>query len=440
MIKTLLIANRGEIAVRIIRACKELGIKTVAVYSEADRESLHVKMADRSICIGPPPSKQSYLNMNNIVTAALWSQADAVHPGVGFLAENSEFARKVQQAGLIWVGPNPDTIDLLGDKVQAKNSAKKYGVPCIPGIEGSVSDLNMAKKAAEEIGYPVIIKAAAGGGGKGMRVVKDPKDLEGNLKIAAAEAEAAFGDGTVYLEKYIIDGAHVEMQMLGDQFGNVIHLGERDCSVQRNHQKLIEESPSPLVTPEIRQKMGEDAVRLFKGLNYSGAGTIEFLFKDGKYYFMEVNARIQVEHPVTETVTGVDLVRQQILIASGEKLQYTQEDITFNRYSMEVRINATAPGRVKEFRVPSGFLVRVDSFLYAGYQVPPHYDSMVAKVIIGARNRQDGIQKMLAVLDEFYLDGVPTNKEEQMKIINSTTFRRGGFGTGALEKIMKEIS
>ena len=440
MIKTLLIANRGEIAVRIIRACKELGIKTVAVYSEADRESLHVKMADRSICIGPPPSKQSYLNMNNIVTAALWSQADAVHPGVGFLAENSEFARKVQQAGLIWVGPNPDTIDLLGDKVQAKNSAKKYGVPCIPGIEGSVSDLNMAKKAAEEIGYPVIIKAAAGGGGKGMRVVKDPKDLEGNLKIAAAEAEAAFGDGTVYLEKYIIDGAHVEMQMLGDQFGNVIHLGERDCSVQRNHQKLIEESPSPLVTPEIRQKMGEDAVRLFQGLNYSGAGTIEFLFKDGKYYFMEVNARIQVEHPVTETVTGVDLVRQQILVASGEKLQYTQEDITFNRYSMEVRINATAPGRVKEFRVPSGFLVRVDSFLYAGYQVPPHYDSMVAKFIIGARNRQDGIQKMLAVLDEFYLDGVPTNKEEQMKIINSTTFRRGGFGTGALEKIMKEIS
>lgn len=439
MIQTLLIANRGEIAVRIIRACKELGIKTVAVYSEADRESLHVKMADRAVCIGPAPSKQSYLNMNNIVAAALLTGADAVHPGVGFLAENSEFARRVIGAGLIWVGPDPDTIDLLGDKVQAKDSAKKYGVPCIPGIEGSVADTASAKKAAEEIGYPVIIKAAAGGGGKGMRVVQDPKDLEGNLKIAAAEAESAFGDGTVYLEKYIVDGAHVEMQMLGDKHGNVIHLGERDCSVQRNHQKLIEESPSPLVTPEIRQRMGEDAIRLFQGLNYCGAGTIEFLFKDGKYYFMEVNARIQVEHPVTETVTGVDLVRQQILVASGEPLQYRQEDIGFNRYSMEVRINATAPGRVKEFRPPSGFQVRVDSFLYAGYQVPPHYDSMVAKVIVGARNRQEGIQKMLAVLDEFYLDGVPTNKDEQMKIINSPTFRRGGFGTGALQKIMKEI-
>lgn len=272
-----------------------------------------------------------------------------------------------------------------------------------------------------------------------MRVVRDPRDLASNLKIAAAEAEAAFGDGTVYLEKYIVDGAHVEMQMLGDRHGNVIHLGERDCSVQRNHQKLVEESPSPQVTPEIRQKMGEDAIRLFQGLNYSGAGTIEFLFKDGKYYFMEVNARIQVEHPVTETVTGVDLVRQQILVAGGEPLQYRQEDIRFDRYSMEVRINATAPGKVKEFRPPSGFLVRVDSFLYTGYQVPPHYDSMVAKVIVGARNRQEGIQKMLAVLDEFYLDGVPTNKEEQMKIINSPTFRRGGFGTGALEKIMKEI-
>lgn len=371
MIKTLLIANRGEIAVRIIRACKELGIKTVAVYSEADRESLHVKMADRAVCIGPAPSKQSYLDKSNIVTAALMCGADAIHPGVGFLAENSDFARMALGAGLIWVGPNPDTIDLLGDKVQAKSTAKKYGVPCIPGIEGSVSDLASAQKAAEEIGYPVIVKAAAGGGGKGMRVVRDPKDLASNLKIAAAEAESAFGDGTVYLEKYIVDGAHVEMQMLGDRHGNVVHLGERDCSVQRNHQKLVEESPSPQVTPEIRQKMGEDAIRLFKGLNYSGAGTIEFLFKDGKYYFMEVNARIQVEHPVTETVTGVDLVRQQILVAGGEPLQYRQEDLRFDRYSMEVRINATAPGKVKEFRPPSGFLVRVDSFLYTGYQVPP---------------------------------------------------------------------
>ncbi len=439
MIESLLIANRGEIAVRIIRACKELGIRTVAIYSEADREGLHVKMADKAVCVGPAPSKLSYLNMDNIVMAAITTHCDAIHPGVGFLAENSAFARKILKAGLIWIGPDPDTIDLLGDKVQAKETAAKYGVPCIPGIEGSIQDYQQAIKAAEKIGYPVIVKAAAGGGGKGMRIVKEPKELEANLKIAGAEAEAAFGDGTVYLEKYIIDGAHVELQMLGDSHGNVVYLGERDCSVQRNHQKLIEESPSPLVTPEIRLKMGEDAVRMFSGLNYVGAGTIEFLFKDGQYYFMEVNARIQVEHPVTETVTGIDLLKEQILVCTGEKMRFTQDEIRFDRYAMEVRVNATAPGRVIEFRPPSGFMVRVDTFLYNGYQVPPFYDSMVAKVIIGARNRQEGIQKMLAVLSEFYLEGVPTNLDEQMKILNSPTFRKGGFGTGALDRIMKEI-
>lgn len=439
MIKTLLVANRGEIAVRVIRACREMGIRTVAVYSEADRHGLHVKMADEAVCIGPAPSKQSYLNISNIVAAALLTHCDAIHPGVGFLSERAEFARAVQAAGLIWIGPDPQTIEMLGDKVTSKVTATKYGVPCTPGMEGAVNDLAKAQKDVDAIGYPVIIKASAGGGGKGMRVIRDPKDLIENLKIASHEAEQAFGDGTVFVEKYLENAAHVELQILGDRHGNVIHLGERDCSVQKNHQKLVEESPSPLVTPEIRKKMGDDAVRLFKGLNYVGAGTIEFLFKDGKYYFMEVNARVQVEHPVTETVTGVDIIKQQIRAAAGDPLQFKQEDIRFDRYSMEVRINATAPGKVIEFRPPSGFMTRVDTFLYNGYSVPPHYDSMLAKVIIGARDRNEGINKMLAVLGEFHLEGVPTNIELQKKIINSKVFRKGGFGTNAYNDIMKEI-
>ncbi|NNM54902.1 MAG: acetyl-CoA carboxylase biotin carboxylase subunit [Spirochaetales bacterium] len=439
MIRSLLVANRGEIAVRIIRACKELGIRTVAVYSEADRQALHVKMADQAICIGPPPSKDSYLNISNIISAALHARADAIHPGVGFLSENAEFARQVQLAGLVWVGPDPQAIEMLGDKVSAKANAKKYGVPCTPGLEGAVTNIEKTVEAVRDMGLPVIIKASAGGGGKGMRVVRKVEDLADNIRIASSEAEKSFGDGTVFIEKYLENAAHVELQMIGDKQGNVIYLGERDCSVQRNHQKLVEESPSPLVTPEIRRRMGEDAVRLFKGIGYFGAGTIEFLFKDGQYYFMEVNSRIQVEHPVTEMITNVDLIKEMIRVANGEPLSVKQEDIRFDGYAMEIRINATAPGTVKYYLPPSGFKVRVDSFLYTGYKVPPTYDSMVAKVIIGAPTRAEGINKMLSVLSEFELDGVPTNLESQKKIINTSIFRKGGFGTNVLDAIMKEI-
>jgi len=439
MIRSLLIANRGEIAVRIIRACKELGIRTIAVYSEADRNALHVKMADQAICIGPPPSKDSYLNISNIISAALNSRADAIHPGVGFLSEKAEFARKVQEAGLIWVGPDPDVIDAVGDKIRSKENATKYGVPCTPGIEGAVVNVDETVEKVKKMGLPVIIKASAGGGGKGIRIIRKIEELADNLKMAAHEAEKAFGDGTVFIEKYLENAAHVELQMMGDKHGNVVSLGERDCSVQKNHQKLVEEAPSPLVTPEIRKKMGEDAVRLFKGIGYSGAGTIEFLFKDGQYYFMEVNSRIQVEHPVTEMITGVDLIKEMIRVANGEPLSVKQEDIRIDGYAMEIRVNASAPGTVKDYLPPSGFKVRVDSFLYNGYTVPPTYDSMVAKIIIGAPTRAEGINKMLAVLDEFHLDGVPVNLELQKKIINTQIFRKGGFGTQVLDAIMKEI-
>jgi acetyl-CoA carboxylase biotin carboxylase subunit len=439
MIKSLLVANRGEIAVRIIRACREMGIRAVAVYSTADADALHVKLADQAVCIGPPSSKESYLNIQNLVSAAANTHCDAVHPGVGFLSENANFAKEVTDAGLIWIGPTSQTIALLGDKVQAKDTAKKYKVPCIPGIEGAIEDIDAALKAADEIGFPVIVKAASGGGGKGMRVVRKKEELQGVLKVAGHEAEQAFGDATVYMEKYLENTTHIELQLLGDKHGNVIHLGERDCSVQRNHQKLVEESPSPLITPELREQMGEDAKRLFKGIGYVGAGTMEFLFEKGKYYFMEVNTRVQVEHTITEMVTGIDIIKEQIRAAIGEPLRYKQEDIRFDRYSMEIRINATAPGRVQNYLPPSGFEVRVDSFLYNGYMVPPFYDSMIAKVIIAAPTRQEGINKMLAVLDEFELEGVPTNKEEQMAIIDSKFFRKGGFGTNALEMIKKEL-
>ncbi|MGI9256737.1 MAG: acetyl-CoA carboxylase biotin carboxylase subunit, partial [Salinispira sp.] len=320
MIKSILIANRGEIAVRVVRACKELGIRSIAVYSEADADSLPVKIADHAVCIGPPPSTLSYLHMNNLISAAILCNADAIHPGVGFLSENAVFAQEVQKAGLIWIGPQPETIARMGDKIEAKQTAKKYNVPVIPGIEGSVDDPEAAKAAANTMDYPVIIKAASGGGGKGMRIVRAAEEFEDTLKLASSEALAAFNDGTVYLEKYLENPRHVEIQIVGDSHGNVVHLGERDCSCQKNHQKLVEESPSTVVTPEMRRKMGKDTVRLFKGLKYCGAGTIEFLVTGGKYYFMEVNARVQVEHPVTELVTGVDIIREQIQVASGKEL------------------------------------------------------------------------------------------------------------------------
>jgi acetyl-CoA carboxylase biotin carboxylase subunit len=439
MIKSILIANRGEIAVRVVRACKEMGIETIVVYSEADAHSLPVRLADKAVCIGPAASKSSYLKMENLISAAILWGADAIHPGVGFLSENANFAKEVQKAGLIWIGPDPETIARMGDKIEAKETAKKFGVPVIPGLEGSLGDdPEAAKKAADEIGYPVIIKAASGGGGKGMRIVRDPGEFVGTLKIASAEALASFNDGTVYLEKYLENPRHVEIQIIGDSHGNVVHLGERDCSCQQNHQKLVEESPSTVVTPEMRKSMGEDTVRLFKGLKYCGAGTIEFLVTGGKYYFMEVNARVQVEHPVTEMVTGVDIIQEQIKVASGKKLSIEQKDVNLEGYAVECRVNAKAPGKITDYLPPGGYGVRIDSFLYNGYSVSPFYDSMIAKVICFASTRNEGLDRMSRVLDELTLVGIPTNIEMQKKIINSKIFRSGEYGTDVLEHILAE--
>ncbi|KGE71420.1 acetyl-CoA carboxylase biotin carboxylase subunit [Spirochaeta lutea] len=438
MIKSILIANRGEIAVRIVRACKELGIRSVMVYSEADQHSLPVKMADQAVCIGPAQSRASYLNIDNIIAAASLTHCDAIHPGVGFLSENPKFARKVEENGFIFIGPKWQTIAAMGDKVEAKRTARKYGVPCIPGSEGSIEDIEKAYQAAEEMGYPVIIKAASGGGGKGMRIVRDPEDFVGTLKIASSEAEQAFNDGTVYLEKYLENPRHVEVQILADSHGTVVHLGERDCSVQENHQKLVEESPSTVVTPEMRERMGSDAVRLFSGLDYVGAGTIEFLVYENNYYFMEINARVQVEHPVTEMVTGVDIIAEQILAASGQRLSITQDDIKLEGYAVECRINAKAPGKITDYLPPGGFGTRIDSFLYNGYMVSPFYDSMIAKVIVRGKDRNAGLDRMYRVLDELVLHGVPTNTELQKRIISSKIFRSGEYGTDVLKHILAE--
>ena len=438
MIKSLLIANRGEIAVRVIRACKELGIKSVVVYSEADRDSLPVRMADDSVCIGPAPSSKSYLNMSNIIAAASMKHVDAIHPGVGFLSENAEFAEMVIKNGFIFIGPKPETIARMGDKVVAKRTAKEYGVPCIPGVEGSITSTAQAIEAATMMGYPVIIKAASGGGGKGMRIVWKQEDLAENISVASNEAAKSFGDATVYMEKYIQNPRHIELQLMGDQFGNVVHFGERDCSCQENHQKLVEESPSPVITPEIRKEMGDCAIRLFKGIGYVGAGTIEFLFIEGKFYFMEVNARIQVEHPVTELVSGYDLIREQISVCSGAKLSMAQDDIKLRGYACEVRINAKSAGTITDYLPPGGYGIRIDSFLYNGYKVSPYYDSMLAKVLVHANDRTEGLNRMNRLLDELVLTGVPTNKDIQKKIINSKIFRSGIYGTDVLKHIMAE--
>ena len=438
MIKSVLIANRGEIAVRVIRTCKELGIQSIAVYSEADADSLPVRIADHAVCIGPPPSKSSYLKMHNLISAAVLCHADAIHPGVGFLSENAAFAGEVERAGLIWIGPKPETIARMGDKIEAKQTARKYNVPVIPGIEGSLDDPEAAKRAADEMGYPVIVKAASGGGGKGMRIVHKSEDFVGTLKIASSEALASFNDGTIYLEKYLENPRHVEIQIVGDSHGNVLHFGERDCSCQKNHQKLVEESPSTVVTPEMRKNMGEDTVRLFKALGYCGAGTIEFLVTEGKYYFMEVNARVQVEHPVTELVTGVDIIREQIHVADGREFTMKQEDIKLNGYAVECRINAHSPGKITDYLPPGGYGVRVDSFLYNDYTVVPFYDSMVAKVICHGRDRNEGLNRMNRALEELTLSGIETNIDLQKKIINSKIFRSGEYGTDVLTHILAE--
>ena len=429
MIKKLLIANRGEIAVRIIRTCKEMNIETVAVYSTADKDNLHVRMADKAVCIGPAPSAKSYLNAQAIITAALLTGAEAIHPGVGFLSENADFARDVEKAGLIWIGPEPDTIQMLGDKVQARMTAEKYKLNPTPGSQGAVTNENEAKKIAEVCGFPVIIKAASGGGGKGMRIVHNAEALASNLQIASTEAQANFADSTVYIEKYIENPRHVELQVVGDGKGGVAILGERDCSVQKNHQKLIEESPSPAVTNEMRKKMYEGAYNLFSALKYRGAGTIEFLVSGKNFYFMEVNARVQVEHPVSEFVSGVDIIREQILSCTQNIMTCKDGENKISGWSIEARINAKAPGTVTRLEVPGGMGVRFDSFLYNGYKVLPHYDSMVAKVIVYDDTRDKPIKKMLRSLDELVIEGVPTNLEQQKEILQNKKFVSGNFGT-----------
>ena len=442
MIRKLLIANRGEIAVRIIRACREMGIEAVAVYSEADKESLHTQLADEAICIGPGPSVKSYLNMESIISAAIVSGADAIHPGFGFLSENARFAQICEQCGITFVGPPSQVIQNLGNKQIARNTMEAAGVPVIPGTTKAILDVETGAREARQIGYPVIIKAALGGGGKGMRTAFSPEDFELAFLTAQKESQIAFGDGTMYIEHFVEHPRHIEFQILADSHGNVVHLGERDCSIQRNHQKMIEESPSMAVSEELRKEMGIAAVKAAKAAHYVNAGTIEFLLeKTGKFYFMEMNTRIQVEHPVTEWVTGLDLVKEQLRIASGETLHFSQEDIHIQGHAIECRINAEnpwknfrpSPGTITDLHLPGGQGIRVDTGIYSGYQIPPYYDSMLAKLIVHGNNREEAIAKMKSALGEMIIQGVDTNVDYQFEIMNDPDYQKGEFDIGFLE-------
>jgi acetyl-CoA carboxylase, biotin carboxylase subunit len=443
MFRRVLIANRGEIAQRVIRACRELGIETVAVYSSADADAIHLRQADDTICIGPPPSAKSYLDIPTIIAAAEVADVEAIHPGYGFLAENAHFAEVCRACKIHFIGPEPETIAQLGDKVAARELAKKAGVPVVPGSQGSVGDEKRALDVAQEIGYPVMIKAAAGGGGRGMRIARNEPSLVAGFHAARSEAEAAFGDGTMYLEKFVENPRHIEVQILADKHGKVLHLGERDCSIQRRHQKLIEESPSPSLTPELRQKICAAAVRVAEAAHYTNAGTVEFLLaRDGSFYFIEVNARIQVEHPVTELVTGVDIIQQQILIASGERIPFNQSDIEFRGHAIECRINAEdpdrdfqpSPGKIDLFVPPGGPGVRLDSHCYSGYRIPPNYDSMIAKLLVHRPRRDLAIRTMLRALDEFVIEGPKTTIPLQRSILSHSDFRAGDHDTGFVER------
>ncbi|WP_429841018.1 acetyl-CoA carboxylase biotin carboxylase subunit [Brevibacillus sp. FIR094] len=442
MFQKVLIANRGEIAVRIIRACRELGIRTVAVYSEADREALHVKLADEAYCIGPKASKESYLNIANIMSVATKVGADAIHPGYGFLAENADFAEICTACNITFIGPDPEAIVKMGDKSTAKDTMKTAGVPTVPGTEGLIEDVADAVVTANEIGYPVMVKATAGGGGRGMRVAVDDEDLEKAIRQAQNEAKTAFGNSGVYLEKFVEGPRHVEIQIMADKHGNAVFLGERDCSIQRRHQKLIEEAPSPALSEELRRQMGEAAVAAAKAVSYHGAGTVEFLLdKHGQFYFMEMNTRIQVEHPVTELVTGFDLIKEQLTVAAGQPLSFTQEDIQMDGWSIECRINAEnpaknfmpSPGRITEYLAPGGFGVRVDSAAYAGYSIPPYYDSMIAKLIVWGKDRNEAIDRMKRALSEFVVEGITTTIPFHLKVLEHEVFVSGNFDTKFLE-------
>jgi acetyl-CoA carboxylase biotin carboxylase subunit len=440
LFKKILIANRGEIALRVIRTCKEMGIKTVAVYSTADRDSLHVRFADEAVCIGPPKSADSYLNIPNLISAAEITNADAIHPGYGFLSENAKFSAICRKHGIKFIGASPEMIEGMGDKASAKDTMKKAGVPTIPGSDGLLSDLTEAKKVAKKIGYPVILKATAGGGGRGMRVVWEEKDLEKAFDSARQEAGAAFGNDGMYLEKFIEEPRHIEIQIVGDQFGQACHLSERDCSIQRRHQKLVEESPSPFMIPELRDKMGEAAIKAALAVQYEGLGTIEFLVdKHRNFYFMEMNTRIQVEHPVTEEVIDYDLVKEQIMVAAGAKISGT--NYYPNLHAIECRINAEdpfkgfvpSPGKITSFHSPKGQGVRVDTHVYSGYTIPPYYDSMIAKLIVKARTRPEAITKMSRALDEFIVEGVKTTVPFHQRLMKDENFKKGNYTTKFLE-------
>jgi acetyl-CoA carboxylase, biotin carboxylase subunit len=442
--KKVLIANRGEIALRVIRACRELGIATVAVHSTADANALHVRFADESVCIGPPPSKESYLNIPQLLSAAEITRADAIHPGYGFLSENSEFAKVCRDCKIHFIGPRPEMISLMGNKVRARNAAREAGLPLLPGSIGTVKDPKEAEVFAREIGFPVILKAAAGGGGKGMKIVREPHALAQAFSTAAAEAVASFGNGDLYIERYVEKPRHIEIQVVADEHGRIIHLGERECSVQRRHQKLIEESPSPALTPELRQQMGEISIRAMEKLGYNNVGTIEYLLdENGRFYFMEMNTRIQVEHPVTELVTGIDLVREQIKLSSGEPLQRKQEDIQMRGHAIECRVNAEDPitfapwpGKITAYSVPGGYGVRVDSSAYENYTVLPYYDSLLAKLIVYAEDRPTAIRRMQRALGEYVVQGIRTNIPFHRAAMAEEAFVEGNYDTRFVERLL----
>ncbi|MBA7630120.1 Biotin carboxylase [subsurface metagenome] len=443
MFSKVLIVNRGEIAIRIIRACKEMGIRTVTVYSKADKDSLHVLFADEAVCIGKAQSKESYLNIPPIISAAEITNVEAIHPGYGFLSENAYFAEICEACKITFIGPPPEAISRMGDKSVARETMKKAGVPIVPGSDGPVKDEEEAIKVAEKIGYPVMVKASAGGGGKGMRIAHNKESLISSFHMAQSEAQAAFGNSEVYIEKYIDEARHIEMQVLADKFGNTIHLRERECSIQRRHQKLIEETPSPAINNRLREKMGEAAIRAAKVVGYFSAGTVEFILdKQGNFYFMEMNTRIQVEHPITEMITGVDLIKEQIRIAAGKRLAYQQKDITCRSHSIECRINAEdpdnnfipSPGKITEYHPPGGPGVRVDSHLYKGYTIPPYYDSLIAKLIVHAEDRKSAILRMKRALEEYIIEGIKTTIPSHLKVLETEDFQKGEYSTKFIEE------
>jgi acetyl-CoA carboxylase biotin carboxylase subunit len=443
MFEKILIANRGEIALRIHRAAREMGIRTVAVHSTADHEAMHVRLADESVCIGPAPARQSYLNVPAIISAATITGADAIHPGYGFLSENADFAEMVEEHGFTFIGPEPAHIRMMGDKITAKKAAKEAGLPVVPGSEGGLESLEMARDCAKKAGYPVILKATAGGGGKGMKVARDESELEEAWRLARSEAGAAFGNPEVYLEKYLGKPRHIELQILADAHGNVVHLGERDCSLQRKHQKVLEEAPSPSLNTQMREQIGEIAAQAMRKLGYRNAGTIEFLYEDGKFYFIEMNTRLQVEHPVTEMITGIDIVREQIRIAAGEELGYGQDEVKISGHAIECRVNAEhpetfvpSPGRIGVYHAPGGLGVRVDSALYSGYRVPPNYDSMIAKLIVHGRTRNECLLRLRRALGEFVIEGVHTTLPLHRKLVDNHDFLNGSYDIHWLERLV----